>query len=903
SLEHWQARLELVKDYAGADSYYSPERDVYSKGFRGTPERPVKLSLLGSRTLRFKIRPLHPEGVLDSALNGWIEIKDNVGTNLTGLKDLSGLNSQHRLYPFTNNTPSQGLNLVSGKALQLGGLVELEYQLGEGWHDIEIFSQQANISISVEELQAQMPVTVLPRLTPYNFEAHWLLPELPMLTVSNQTLINPFRNTNFPSAAKGSQPINLIRQAISIGESIISHRQVETPFTPLVKTADAACLSARIENNIEMLKRLPRTQSSSLTISAKTLTVAEVLNLIQIETIEQAQLRMMQYLRLVEQDAANIEKLLFPAEKLRLTYLYDPLLQSLWQRISRYSQWQPLESIEANAGLRFIEIEGWQPESPFIRTRKALLPYIAKQEHIIFADQRLVFISQNLKPISLHIAARLSDVPFLPESDAQLLFSIDDNPPQTVTLKREQSWQRFTVNLPEGEHSLRFYQPKSLGNQYIKLRFDDHISDLTVSQERGYFVSTHNEAVKINVQGETLLRIDEWQNGSSKTHYVEVAEGWQSLRFPPTKGQSERLLRFKQRRLVFEPKEINSRIIQRTLEKIPEPALKLSEAKKISKVHLHDEFKLGAQEDGTTTLGFDLVRRNNAQEDTDSKQAEQFAQYRLEHHYYQPYFKTYTHIQALGRVREFGGTTLGLKYSQFFLPSLLPFSVTVDSKLMGQWVHDEFEWLGEIKLKASKSYQILPKTKLIPSVSTFARHLSLKGDRRTSEDEQFQQKIDQDVYSPYKADHTSGLNASLLVEHRPWLDTLWTGKVKLGSNEAFDWFELDHISTEFHWKQLLGEVKLDASYKMTFYQADKDRVKSSKRSRFDLDIEWNHWLWHQQRFQFETNYSYDIENKENLIMFSVSVHLSEGRGYRDFKPSSLDFKHLMQRQIPDEENN
>ncbi|MDQ7089462.1 MAG: hypothetical protein Q9M50_02290 [Methylococcales bacterium] len=506
SEKHWQTANHYFKDYAGADTYYSPERDVYSKGFRATAERPLQLSLLGGRTLKFKIRPLHPANVLDSAVDGWVEIKDRAGENRI---------EQHQLYPFTNNTPSQGLELTSVKVLQLGGLVELEYQLGAGWHELAIYSQQATLSITMEESQAQMPLTVLPRLNPYSFRALWQLPQLPMLTQGNLALINPFRATNFPSLAKGSHPLHLLKQAIRNAEHLLTLKRVKIPFTPLKTPLNKKeCFSTKNEDITKKLKTLPFTPSDSLTISAKVLTVAEVLNLEKISNLKQAKLRMMHYVRLFEADAAGIEKILLPAEKLRVLYLNDALIQSLWQRIARFTQWQTVESVESNAGLRFIDIEGWQPESPFIRTRKALLPYVANNEHLIFSDQRLVLFSQNLKRVSLHIEARLNDVPFLPEVDAYLFYRIDEKPPQKIHLKRQQGWQTFTVYLPKGEHSLRFYQPKALGNQFVKLRFDDHVSDLSFTQERGYFVSTKNEPVKINLQGSTRLRIDEWVNES-----------------------------------------------------------------------------------------------------------------------------------------------------------------------------------------------------------------------------------------------------------------------------------------------------------------------------------------------------------------------------------------------------
>ncbi len=144
-----QNALWHVKDYAGGDSYYAVERDLYAQAVRTGAQRPVVLSILGPATLNFQIRPLHPHKQPSSAVDGWLQIIDN--------------NEQYR-YPFTNNMPAQGLILTGADDLQAGNIVNLLYQVGQGLHELRLSSEQAQLSIGIQELRPELALSVLPTL-------------------------------------------------------------------------------------------------------------------------------------------------------------------------------------------------------------------------------------------------------------------------------------------------------------------------------------------------------------------------------------------------------------------------------------------------------------------------------------------------------------------------------------------------------------------------------------------------------------------------------------------------------------------------------------------------------------------------------------------------------------------
>jgi hypothetical protein len=622
-----------------------------------------------------------------------------------------------------------------------------------------------------------------------------------------------------------------------------------------------------------------------------------------VASLEQAQKTLIRYLAMVEERPERVEKLLAEAEQLAQRYPDDDLLQSLFQRILRYSDWQPVSTIISNAGIDFVNVNGWQPESPFIRTRRALLPPVAENEHVIYADQRLVLLLTNVASVSLRVDARLEDLPFLPESPTQLLYQVDDRPVQQLLLTDKEDWRSFTLTIPAGEHSVRMYQRQSVGNQYVKLRFDDSLSNLAVALERPYFISTRQNPLELYSQGPAELRVDELNEGNISYRYQSVPEGWHKITLLPPVGRSRSLLRVSQRVVNLQPQALNNRVIMRTLHPVPAPEAVLTPPVSADKVELIDAFKLGEQEDGTLSVGLDFVRRNNKQESGSTLAEEQFAQYRMNYRYFDEPRDAYWNTQGFSRIREHGGPTFGLQESVYYNPDWLPFTVRSEAKVFAQVPHDRLEALGQWDITLAQAFNLHPKTRLIPNLTFFARAMSLRTSSLARTDNNFKLKVDQDVFTPYKADHTMGLIPALTAEHRPWLDTLWSTRFSVGSNEDSNFTNPDHLRTETHWQQLLGSVALDVSYLMTFYQRDADRAIPTNRSYAGVELNWQHWTDHQNRFEVAAQYSYDIERRANLAMLSFTLHLGEGRGFRDFSPIEIDFRDIRQRQFVDGHNN
>lgn len=646
-------------------------------------------------------------------------------------------------------------------------------------------------------------------------------------------------------------------------------------------------------------RQIPATPSQSLAITPPSASPKPP----EAATLAQAQQTLMAYLALVEKQPEEVEKLIADAERLAARYPQDGLLQALLQRLSRYTLWSPVNSIIGHAGIDFVSVRGWRPESPFIRIRRALLPPVADDEHVIFGDQRLVLLMTNPQPLFLPIELRLEDLPFLPESPARVRYRADDDRiGQTITLSNGDDWRQVSLYIPAGNHVVRIDQPQPVGNQYVKIRFNDNTADMSVAQEWPYFISSHEQPLSFYSLGPALLRIDELADGDTVYRYREVPEGWHAISLPPAPGQARSLLRVSQRTVNLKPQPLRNRIVQRPQQAVPAPDAAPETPPSGRPLALLDAYALGQQEDGTLSAGLDFVRRNNRQESGTTLPLEQFAQHRLEYRYFDEAADAYWNTQALYRIREFGGPTFGVNETLYFNPDWLPFNVQTSAKLYAQDPHDGLEALGQWNLSLSQPFNLHPKTQLIPSLSFFARVASLHDSDLARNDPAYKLKIDQDVFTPYKADHGAGLTPALTLRHRPWLDTLWSVKGGVGSNENLDFTAPDHYRLETHWQQLLGDVVVDASYRSAYFQADNDRERADERSYLELELNWQHWTVRQHRLELSTQYSYDLQRQAHLATVSLTLHLGEGRGLRDFAPNEVAFGDFRQRQFAGENN-
>lgn len=102
---------------------------------------------------------------------------------------------------------------------------------------------------------------------------------------------------------------------------------------------------------------------------------------------------------------------------------------------------------------------------------------------------------------------------------------------------------------------------------------------------------------------------------------------------------------------------------------------------------------------------------------------------------------------------------------------------------------------------------------------------------------------------------------------------------------------------------MYGPFEFDAQYYLRHGFNDDDRDGSITSHGFRLEGNWNKWVWNQQRVQAKGWWDHDFSDGSDSVYLGIGLHFSEGRKYRDFRPSEVRFRALREARIPVDPNN
>jgi hypothetical protein len=160
------------------------------------------------------------------------------------------------------------------------------------------------------------------------------------------------------------------------------------------------------------------------------------------------------------------------------------------------------------------------------------------------------------------------------------------------------------------------------------------------------------------------------------------------------------------------------------------------------------------------------------------------------------------------------------------------------------------------------------------------------------------ERVDQDVFTPYKDDHRRGLSLGDVLYHRPWQDTLWSAGARLQTNEDLNPLSPDHVNLRVGWNQFLGSMRVAGRYQHRWFFDDEDRSETRDKKRLSLGANWELWRNPSDRLELAFFLARDLDDEENTWALRFSWLTSNGRGYRDFRPREETFLNLRARRIP-----
>ncbi|MGN7612966.1 hypothetical protein ACQZV8_12875 [Magnetococcales bacterium HHB-1] len=612
--------------------------------------------------------------------------------------------------------------------------------------------------------------------------------------------------------------------------------------------------------------------------------------------------RMVALVQIAEMDPQQLRDAVVEGEALFQKYPQIPGMHKLRQRLLRQSKWKPIATVEQSAGVSWKNLGGWSPESPSKRARIALLPALNPKERLVWGNNQLTLVMRQKNRRTLGVAMEMADLAFAEPLPMTVLARLNNGQVDKLKLTPDKKQQLWHSKINSGDHTVRFSLEEPKAGRFLKVRLLDE-SGKAVSwksnrdNERLYYVATPKEPVRVNIQGPAWIRVDEYkEEGDVWVRYLKLKAGWQSVELSPAPGKNRAFFRIHERTPKTTPHKSSSPRLP------PDPPLPDKKIvtpfnwKRKNILTLKDDYDLGDQEDGTFSYGAKAVVRRYGSEGSGTDGKEKFIQWDLSHRYFEEDIPRYWHSGSFLRLRDYGGLVWG-GFSEFRQPA--------ESRLFNYWFKGEFflqepdqeSWEGAFTLRGGMNRLIRwdAKTYHLPALTGFARYL-------TSDDGSGFRKgyLDSDVYSSYKRDHRWGLSLSETLSHRPWLDTFWLGRAAVSLNENLT---PDNLSFKAEWRQLFGDLWLDARYTYKRYLEDSDRRNSSTRHGPQLDLGWE--LWSDDQDRFELNFSLARENRSGDVtgMLSLTWHDGDGRGLRDFSSKDIRFLDLRRLRTPGRVNN
>ncbi|MBI3268607.1 MAG: hypothetical protein HYZ53_06265 [Planctomycetes bacterium] len=959
--EAWQARYPgprvwmddpgLVTDHAGVRTVRSPGRDLLSSMFLATPEAPVVIRALGPAKLRLLARPLHPAGST-VAVDDWLDVREA---------------AQFLPVPITNDLPTAALELVEDPAHACGRQTATVVELCPGLHELRVSGRGRALLLIVQEERPEFPLGLLPPLTPVTLDAALrgalgapnrsptsvlgcvrlfggpqlertrTLPILDRPTWPGPRppapvgALDPLLATRLALRTGGPLPAGLFESdsPLSWGpageagdfpdaERILAYGRWRAESQAGVRKAgDGEVLEPAGDGpaSVPELAGAPAPMREALALARGDLEGALALPLGEGDA---AVARRMALLAHVAETRAEQRGLcvalanrLF-AEKPRV-----PGLQELVLRIDGGAQWELVTTPLTSAGVRSIDREGWHPEAPGLRVRRALLPPLSPQEQVVSGDDRLGIAMTNLRPAELLLHLSIADVEYMAPVGLRAEWQVGDRKPESVLLTPAVPTRSIRLTAPLGRQALRVRIVEPVANQFLRVRIVElrppertGVADGGVEAgkgvveapllgrvERVYQLATASQPVKVSLAGPAWLRLDEGVDGETRSRYRLVLGGWQTVSFAPEAGRAEMLCRVFRLGVRAGAVPPPPRRTTALLPAVPPPWLELrAEAAQADLSGLGDRYALGGQEDATWSVGLRGEQRRLLSDNdlADGLVPDRFLELRAARRVFDEDRRLFSGVEVLGRTHEVQAATVGLRGYLRYSPESLPLALAAETTGYLQAPEGALpgkaggvEWSLSVRGSVSQRLVLGPKVDLEHSLTFFGRALSLHQNNHYAGGE-----LDEDVFTLYKAQHRSGAELSETLLYRPWLDSVWSGGASLVSNEGVFLEGPDRLDLEAGARQLLGPVEVAVGYKAALSFEDENRVKAVLRRSVTVGAAWELHRGAETRLELEGRYRHDFDPVEDSGFLMLTWREHHGRGYRDLPPGEVGFRDL-----------
>lgn len=895
----WREDATLVSGSAGTAIVRAFEHDSHAIFYRAKPGSPLRLSVPGPVRLKVEMRPVHSAGS-EEEFNDWIRIR-----------------SATRLWPvaIVDNRASEGLEITGSSYETVGTAVEHEMVFGPGLHEIAIKADAVDVLVRVHVWRPQIPLPVLPPLTQDTMHS--------VLAGTWATTIRTFADLSDPPS------LYLLRPGCCdpSSENVLCVPWQGRAFCALCDPVTSPSLLRPEEPTGQLSSTLPEEAATALLLGRSDWRSA--LNRPPESSAEGVLRRMTLLLFLRETVPELAWECVVAGEKWMQSHPKVRGLQPLHRRLTGHTTWIRSTEMKDGAGIRRVTVNTNLPESPAQRTRAALLSPLTDGEYRIYGDEVLVLRLRNQTPTSIRMSLRPEHLEHLPEADVHMTWAVDDQSPEILESAPGES-QEIELPIEAGSHFLRIRLLDPFANQYLRIGLQERpegrdpkfLQPVIRVIEKDWFVATQKQPLRFNIRGPAWVRIDELQEDHIISRYADVLEPVREFTLSPPHGKTQSLFRVFLKSPAAETQERPPLLVRRGTMPIPEPLMScyrpwsdqqsipvsprltdpqslfgtnafaaLDDSQSPPPYSYLDEYSLGGQEDGTWAMSSGFVSRRPLGEGITGTGQDEFAQAMATCRYFDEFNRNYWTTDAMFRGRFTGTPSLGLRNSLWHDTEWIPASLISETsgyiQNPGQAIapaHDSTEfslnWRGEIRQQRVINEQWYHT----PSASVYARYLSMNNNMYPAG------RVDQDIFTSFKSQHRVGLILTDALTYQPWLDTQFWLRGALNTNEDLNLFRPDHVYMRLGWRQLIGCVDFETTYRITRYFADSNRSQAVTQHLIDLDLVHDVWAFDRHLGESGVYVQHDIIRHATTAGVSFTLYLDNGRGYRDFPPGNIRFR-------------
>ena len=551
--QQWQEVPGQIIDYAGAAGLYAVNRDLVSNAYRAEPGKPVRMRFMGPLTLRFEARPLHAASS-QTMLEGWFKIEEKaplsasatppaanaaIQGSVAGLLAASGsvqadaTRPALRTWPvaISQNWPASGWQMLGHEDLLPGQSVLKDLAFGPGWHELELGGENMPLLISAKALLPALPLPVLPLLTEDTLRG-----QVRVAAQAVKPSLWGCRTCTTVLMPHAAQPLRL--------------RPVAPPLAPDFADMPAISMASQATVPDGEAQNVSDMPGAAIAVAVAAQRWDELLAMPQPQAPEQVIDYLSALLWRSEQAPLRGHSLLAKASSLQAAHPEMTGLGALMERLSRNSDWLPVQTVQASAGMRSRPITSWEPETPAMRVRRAMLSSLHPEEYLLAGGNRLMVNLFNTKSSALTLVLHNRDVGGMPPLPLIAQVQIGNGPLQSVALATGSGEVRLPLMLEKGRQSVKVWIKKPLANQFLGTRLLEKnarpgpggqpVLDAT---ERFYHVATKAEPIRLLLPGPVWVRVDHWVDGQTHSRYRLLDQPWNKFSLAPREGQKEGLFR------------------------------------------------------------------------------------------------------------------------------------------------------------------------------------------------------------------------------------------------------------------------------------------------------------------------------------------------------------------------